>query len=90
MSIECSSTSSKPGPGGVPSMRGKDGRATSASTSITVWSSSLAMLIAKLIDVKLFPSPANALVTMIRLPCASVDAPLPTALRISGRLMTRY
>ena len=71
-------------------MRNTDGRATSASTSITVWSSSAAMLIARLMDVKLLPSPGSALVTMIRLPCFTVAAPRPMALEISGRLMTRY
>ena len=48
------------------------------------------MLIARLTDVKVLPSPAIALVTMIRLPCVSIAAPLPTALAISGRLITRY
>ena len=90
MSALPSSRSSRPGLGGRPSMRRMEGRATSASTSITVWSSSEAMLIARFTDVKLLPSPGKALVTMIRLPCATVAAPLPMALAISGRLMTRY
>ena len=82
--------SSKPGPGGKPSTRRTEGRATSASTSITVLSSSAAILIAKLIAVKLLPSPGTELVTMIRLPL-SITAPLlPIALLISGRLSTRY
>ena len=63
-----SSRSSRPGASGRPSMRSSDGRATSASTSITVWSSSAAMLIARFTEVKLLPSPDSALVTMIRLP----------------------
>ena len=71
-------------------MRRMDGRATSASTSITVWSSSEAMLMARFTEVKLLPSPGKALVIMMRLPCATVAAPLPMALAISGRLMTRY
>ena len=65
---------------GRPSIRGSDGRATSASTSSTVWSSSIAMLIARLIAVKLLPSPGSALVTMIRLPSLTDAAPLPVAL----------
>ena len=85
-----SSSSSRPGPGGRPSILSTEGLATSASTSITVWSSSAAMLKARLIEVKLLPSPGRALVTMMRLPCMTVAAPLPTALAMSGRLMTRY
>ena len=34
--------------------------------------------------------PGSELVTMIRLPWATEDAPLPIALLMSGRLMTRY
>ena len=90
MSRDSSSTrSSRPGPGGKPKTRNTDGRATSASTSITVLSNSVAMLSAKLMAVKLLPSPATALVTMIRLPFATTEAPLPIALLISGRLITR-
>ena len=44
---------------------------------------------AKLMAVKLLPSPGNALVTMIRLPFVMAEAPLPVALLINGRLMTR-
>jgi hypothetical protein len=90
MSALPSSRSSRPGPGGRPSMRRMEGRAKSASTSITVWSSSAAMLMARFTEVKLLPSPGRALVTMIRLLCATVVAPRPMALAISGRLMTRY
>jgi hypothetical protein len=90
MSALPSSRSSRPGPGGRPRTRSTEGRATSASTSMTVWSSSEAMLIARLIDVKLLPSPGKALVTMMRFPWATVAAPRPMALAISGRLMTRY
>ena len=89
MSALPSSRSSRPGPGGRPSMRKTEGRATSASTSITVWSNSAAMLMARLIDVKLLPSPGKALVTMMRLPLATGVAPLPMALLIKGRLSTR-
>src|SRR5438034_1786378 len=90
MSAVPSSKSSRPAPASKPSMRGTDGRATSASISITVLSSSAAMLIARLIAVKLLPSPASALVTMIRLPCLRMVAPLPMAFVIKGRLITRY
>lgn len=71
-------------------MRSTDGRATSASTSMTVLSSSAAMLNARLMDVKLLPSPASALVTISKLAWLIVAAPLPIAFLISGRLMTRY
>jgi hypothetical protein len=67
-----------------------EGRPTSASTSITVVSSSAAMLSARFTAVKVLPSPGSALVTMMRLPCATGVAPLPSALAISGRLMMRY
>eukprot|EP00042_Codosiga_hollandica_P060752 m.921760 g.921760 ORF g.921760 m.921760 type:complete len:435 (-) comp90215_c0_seq1:1760-3064(-) len=90
ISTRSSSTSSRPGPCGRPSMRSTDGRATSASTSMTVLSSSAAMLSARLIEVKLLPSPASALVTIIRLEWLIVAAPLPIAFLINGRLMTRY
>ena len=90
MSALPSSTSSNPGLGGKPNTRSTEGRATSASTNITVWSSSAAILIAKLMDVKLLPSPAMALVTMIKLPCCNLAVPLlPMALLMSGRLITR-
>ena len=85
-----SSRSSRPGASSRPSLRSTEGRATSASTSITVWSSSAAMLIARLIAVKLLPSPGNALVSMIRLPCSMAAVPLAMALAIKGRLITRY
>ena len=85
-----SSRSSKPGASATPSFFSNEGLATSASTSITVWSSSDAMLSARLIDVKLLPSPGMALVIMIRLPWLTLATPLPIALAISGRLMTRY
>ena len=48
-------------------MRSIDGRATSASTSITVLSNSAAIDMARFNEVKLLPSPGSALVTMIRL-----------------------
>ena len=57
---------------------------------MTVLSSSVAMLMARLMAVKLFPSPGKALVTMIRLPLSMMEAPLPMAFAIKGRLMTRY
>jgi hypothetical protein len=59
--------SSSPSKGGTPSMSETPGANTSASTSSTVLSNSMAMLIAKLIDKKLLPSPGKELVTMIRL-----------------------
>ena len=90
MSSLPSSNSRSPGPGGKPSIRRIDGRATSASTNITVWSSSAAMLMARLMEVKLLPSPGKALVTMIKLPCFTIVAPRPIALAIRGRLITRY
>jgi hypothetical protein len=88
ISASPSSRSSRPGPLGRPIMRSTDGRATSASTSRTVWSSSVAMLIARLIELKVLPSPASALVTMMRLACT--PALWVVTLRSSGRLMTRY
>ena len=48
------------------------------------------MLIARLIAVKLLPSPGNALVTMIRLPWLTLAPRFPMALAIKGRLRTRY
>jgi hypothetical protein len=51
---------------GRPRISRSTGLATSASTSSTVLSSSIAMLIARLSAVKLLPSPATALVTMTR------------------------
>lgn len=74
---------------GRPSVFMMDWRATSASTSITVWFSSIARLMARLIAVKVLPSPGNELVTMMRLPLATSEAPLPVAFSSSGRLMTR-
>ena len=62
------SQSSRPVPGSMPSMRGSEGRATSASIRITLWSRSAAMLMARLTAQKLLPSPGKALVTMTRLP----------------------
>ena len=85
-----SNKSSRPGPAGKPRTRSTEGRATSASTSITVLSSSAAMLIAKFIAVKLLPSPGTALVTMIKLPFSISVAPFPLAFLMRGRLMTRY
>ena len=82
--------SNRPGPGGRPNTRNTEGRATSASTSITVLSSSAAMLIARLMAVKLLPSPGSELVTMIRLPFVIVAPALPMALLMRGRLITRY
>ena len=89
ISAESSSTSSNPRLEGRPSIGRIEGRATSASTSMTVWSSSAAMLMARLSAVKLLPSPATALVTMMRLPCVIAAVPFPIALRMRGRLTTR-
>src|SRR5512146_1368795 len=83
------STSISPFPGLMPRNLGTDGATTSASTSRTVLSTSMAMLIARLSATKVFPSPGNALVTMMRLPFARGAPDFPSALRISGRLMTR-
>src|SRR5664279_1932084 len=47
------------------------------------------MLIARLIDVKLLPSPGTALVTMMRLARAGAAAPVLLALLINGRLRIR-
>ena len=72
-----------------PSVRSTEGRATSASTSKTVWSSSIAMLMARLIAVKVLPSPGNALVTMIRLLRLTGRPSLEKAFPINGRLIAR-
>ena len=72
-----------------PRILGTVGRATSASTSNTVRSISIAMLIARLTVQKLFPSPASALVTMIKFPFLIMPGPLLNALVSKGRLITR-
>jgi hypothetical protein len=85
-----SSRSSRPGASGNPSFFKIDGLATSASTNSTLWSSSAAMLMARLMEVKLLPSPGIALVIMIKLPWFALAPRLPVALAIKGRLITRY
>ncbi len=54
-----------------------------------VWSSSIAMLMARLMELKLLPLPGSELVIMIRLALSIAAAPLPCTLRSSGRLMIR-
>ena len=56
---------------------GRVGLATSASTSSTVLSSSIAMLMARLIEVNVLPSPGRALVTMIMFARATERRRLP-------------
>ena len=58
-----------------------DGFATSASTSSTLLSSSIAMLMARFNAQKLFPSPARALVTISKLARFGADARLPLHVR---------
>lgn len=70
-------------------MLSTDGRATSASTSITVLSSSMAMLMARLIAVKSFLARQGA-GHHDEIAILDGAAPLPMALSIKGRLMTRY
>ena len=68
--------------------RQEPGQSRQGDIDFAVLSSSAAMLIAKLIAVNVLPSPATALVTMIRLPCLTGTAPRPIAFAIKGRLMT--
>ena len=82
-------TSMRPSDSRRPSSGSSAGLATSPSTRRTRLSSSIAMLIARLAAVKVFPSPGNALAIMIMLPRSTRTADLPSAFARSGRLITR-
>ena len=84
-----SSTSNNPLLGGNPNSCGREGRATSASTSNTVRSNSIAMLIAKFTAENVFPSPGRELVTIIKLPFLIGGIRVALALPSSIRLMIR-
>ena len=73
----------------MPRTSGSDGCATSPSTSMTVLSTSIAMLMARLAATNVLPSPGIALVTDDEIAVADRCPPRPCALRMIGRLMTR-
>ena len=80
----------KPSLGSIPSTFEMEGLATSASINSTFLSRSLAILKAKLIAVKVLPSPGKLLVIKIRLALFIPTLPFPNALFTIGLFIFLY